>query len=227
MTEFNLELATALMNTEDQFPVDFDDAWGWLEYSTKGNAKRCLIENFKQGIDYLIYDKPTTTGIQAHPEQKILLTVECFKMWGMLCGTEKGKQVRLYFLECERQLKKQKALDKERMEDYCRELIQNVFAPEVESLRRLQESYSEHKGAGKVIRACVEEKQYSTEILTVNEYCLRKGLDRSLWNTFRKRYGQFVRVGKGLTPPTKKGRLAITGIFFEYADTVMQNVMDI
>lgn len=35
-------------------------------------------------------------------KQKIQLTCECFKQWGMMAGTEKGRQIRLYFLECER-----------------------------------------------------------------------------------------------------------------------------
>jgi phage antirepressor YoqD-like protein/phage anti-repressor protein len=103
---FSIELAKQLINSKDQFPVDFNDAWQWLEYSKKSNAKRFLIENFKEKIDFLIKEQPTTIGIQANPNQHILLTIECLKKWGMKCGTEKGEEVRLYFLECERIVKK-------------------------------------------------------------------------------------------------------------------------
>jgi hypothetical protein len=37
----------------EAFPVDFDDAWQWIGYSTKGNALRMLQDNFKEGKDFL------------------------------------------------------------------------------------------------------------------------------------------------------------------------------
>jgi anti-repressor protein len=94
----------------DRFPVNFDDAWQWLGYSTKQKAKDCLIANFLQGEDFNL---PVELGTLAvpRPAQKILLTTDCFKMWGMVAGTAQGKQVRLYFLECEKIAKqKQEAI---------------------------------------------------------------------------------------------------------------------
>ncbi|MBE9213708.1 hypothetical protein IQ247_13710 [Plectonema cf. radiosum LEGE 06105] len=32
----------AQLESEEQFPVDFDIYWQWLEFSTKGNAKRAF-----------------------------------------------------------------------------------------------------------------------------------------------------------------------------------------
>jgi hypothetical protein len=43
------------------------------------------------------------------PSHSYYLTVNCFKEMGMLCKTEQGKQVRLYFLQCEK-IAKQKSL---------------------------------------------------------------------------------------------------------------------
>jgi phage anti-repressor protein len=106
LTLFNQDLAQQLVDASNHYPVDFESAWQWLGYSTKGNAKTGLLAcGFIEGTDLLIVHKPTTTGIQAHPEQIITLTIDCFKTWGMMAGTEQGKQVRLYFLECERKLK--------------------------------------------------------------------------------------------------------------------------
>jgi phage anti-repressor protein len=102
LTVFNQELAQQLVNSAEQFPVNFDLAWQWIEYSKKSNAKRFLIENFEEEIDFLINEQPTTIGIQAHPEQRILLTIDCLKSWGMMAGTAKGKEIRKYFLNCER-----------------------------------------------------------------------------------------------------------------------------
>jgi phage anti-repressor protein len=110
---FSIELAKQLINSQYQFPVDFNDAWIWLDYSTKASAKRFLIENFNEEIDFNISVEPTTTGIQANPNQNILLTIDCLKMWGMMAGTEKGKEVRKYFLQCEKIAKEKVALKEE------------------------------------------------------------------------------------------------------------------
>jgi phage anti-repressor protein len=102
---FSIQIAQKLIDSSDQFPVDFDLAWQWLEYSKKSNAKRFLIENFEEGTDFLIKEHSTVTTF-GKTEEKILLTIDCTKMWGMMCGTAKGKEVRKYFLECERIAKK-------------------------------------------------------------------------------------------------------------------------
>lgn len=50
---FSLELAQQLYNSSERFPVDFDEAWVWLEFSTKGNAKRSFLKaGFIDGIDF-------------------------------------------------------------------------------------------------------------------------------------------------------------------------------
>ncbi|MBW4469245.1 MAG: hypothetical protein KME45_03170 [Stenomitos rutilans HA7619-LM2] len=43
-------------------------------------------------------------GGSTHSEQ-IYLTVDCFKSLAMMAGTDRGKEVRQYFLNCERDLK--------------------------------------------------------------------------------------------------------------------------
>lgn len=49
---FSQDLAIALVNSDDRFPVDFDEAWQWLGYSTKQAAKKKLTRNFEEGLDY-------------------------------------------------------------------------------------------------------------------------------------------------------------------------------
>ncbi len=108
--DFSIVIAQELYNSDNPFPVDFDIAWKWLEYSTKGNAKRVLLSGgFIESTDFIINDEsdnhaglsPQEKAVLARKES-IFLTVECFKSWAMLSSTEKGKQVRLYFLECEK-----------------------------------------------------------------------------------------------------------------------------
>ena len=104
---FSLEIAQTLVSSVDQFPVDFDDAWKWLEYSRKDHGKRFLIANFIEGYDFLISGELQSNVVSPKPLEKILLTVECLKRWGMMSGTSKCKEIRQYFLVCERQLKQQ------------------------------------------------------------------------------------------------------------------------
>jgi phage anti-repressor protein len=96
-----------ILYDENEFCVDFDAAWQWIGYSRKDVAKRTLVKDFVEGIDYHLHNiaevvRPQGGGSQ--PE-KIMLTIDCFKQFCMMAGTAQGKQVRLYFLECEKRLK--------------------------------------------------------------------------------------------------------------------------
>ena len=86
--------------TSDPFPVDFDIAWQWLGYSRKDHAKTALLSSgFVEGFDFSRISGESTGG---RPSEDIRLTIDCFKQWGMMAGTEQGRQIRRYFLECER-----------------------------------------------------------------------------------------------------------------------------
>lgn len=104
--EFSHELALALVQSDQQFSVDFDDAWQWIGYSTKQKAKNKLINNFKEGSDYtltqMVKRVEGNKGGGSVRFESINITIDCFKSLGMMAGTEKGKEIRHYFLECER-----------------------------------------------------------------------------------------------------------------------------
>lgn len=104
---FNQELAIALYESSDDFPVDLDDAWQWLGYAKKQNAKDKLIRNFENDLDFRITQMRETKqdGSFSHCYEKIELTIDCLKSLGMMAGTEQGKAIRKYFLECERVVK--------------------------------------------------------------------------------------------------------------------------
>jgi len=92
----------ALQSTDNPYPIAFDEAWQWIGFSTKGNAKRVLDKNFEEGADYLVFinsDKNPQGGRSTH---EIHLTTDCFKSFCMLAQTEQGKAVRRYFLEIEK-----------------------------------------------------------------------------------------------------------------------------
>jgi phage anti-repressor protein len=138
-----------LVNSVDEFPVDFDLAYKWLEFTRKDNAKRSLIEcGFIEGVDFcnllpneeVEISKPKTASDitkKAGVKQDIRLTNECFKTWGMMVATQKGKEVREYFLQCERKMK-QLAANPVRTDWVLADLMENdVLASAVAALSQL------------------------------------------------------------------------------------------
>ncbi|MEH1793741.1 hypothetical protein [Nostoc sp.] len=96
---FDQTLALSLYQSNNPFPIDLDIAWQWLGYGKKQTAKDTLKNNFEEGLDF------SRTGIKSsggRPSEVLMLSIDCFKMLGMIAGTEQGKAIRKYFLECER-----------------------------------------------------------------------------------------------------------------------------
>ena len=90
------------------FPVDFDDAWQWVGYSTKQKAKDALERAFVEGEDYHINRKVKVVKRKqggGTAADSINLSLDCFKAFCMMAGTEKGKEVRRYFIEAEKRLR--------------------------------------------------------------------------------------------------------------------------
>lgn len=87
--------------SEDPFPVSFEDAWRWMGYARKDPAKRMLQTRFRKGADFSTGLWESTGG---RPAEAIRLTKGCFKQFCMVAGTEKGRQVREYFIACEEKL---------------------------------------------------------------------------------------------------------------------------
>lgn len=102
--DLSRELVFLLLETEESFPVDFDDTWKWIGWTTKQQGKEQLINNFIEGIDFLRKGLKSPSG--GRPSEWIVLTVDCFKSLAMMAGTSKGREVRQYFLGCEAELKR-------------------------------------------------------------------------------------------------------------------------
>jgi len=124
------EIVFSLLKSSDPFPVDFEDAWQWAGYTLKFNAKRALVNNFTKDIDFIFPDESDNhAGLS--PQEKasstkkenIKLTSDCFKSFCMMAGTAKGKQVRRYFLECEKELKRRIEEDRKNSKDRVIKLL--------------------------------------------------------------------------------------------------------
>jgi hypothetical protein len=86
----------------NDFPIDFDEAWCWLGYSTKGNALRKLKGRvFKEGVDcecvkggVIQTDEGSYEGFAP---DKYYLTERAFETFAMVALTEAGERVREFF----------------------------------------------------------------------------------------------------------------------------------
>ncbi|TRT88127.1 MAG: hypothetical protein EWV82_03225 [Microcystis aeruginosa Ma_AC_P_19900807_S299] len=94
-----------LAESPSEYPVHFDVAWNWIGYSRKDNAKKVLVANFEENYDFQVFLNNKENPLGGRPTEDIYLTVDCFKQLAMMAGTQKGKEVRKYFLECERHVK--------------------------------------------------------------------------------------------------------------------------
>lgn len=92
-----------LLQSTEEFTIDFDDAWQWIGWSKKQKAREVLINNFEEGVDFLPKGVKSPSG--GRPSEWILLTIDCFKSLAMMAGTSKGREVRRYFIDCEKRLK--------------------------------------------------------------------------------------------------------------------------
>lgn len=102
--DFSIELAKSLIESAEEFPIDFEKAWVWLGYTRKDSAKEKLTRNFDKNLDYSAKWRSVahSNGSTASRVEQIMLTIDCFKFLGMMAGTDQGKQIRKYFLECEK-----------------------------------------------------------------------------------------------------------------------------
>lgn len=103
-----------LVRSDDHFPIDFDDAWKWIGYSTKGNAKVSFESaEFDDQRDFQVFMENHKNPKGGRPIERLKLTVECFKSFCMMAGTPGGRAVRRYFLDCEAELRLRIAQEQE------------------------------------------------------------------------------------------------------------------
>lgn len=108
--DLTAENVFGLLQATEEFPIDFDDAWKWIGYGEKSDneqnarraARRALFREFERDLDFRTLESESTGG---RPRDLIVLSIDCFKSFAMMAGTARGKQVRHYFLQCERHLK--------------------------------------------------------------------------------------------------------------------------
>jgi phage anti-repressor protein len=87
----------------NDYPINLDDVFGLIGFANKGNAMKLIKNNFVENEDYKISffrsEKRKKEG--GHDNQKTTLNIDTFKNLCMIAKTEKGKEIRKYYVKLE------------------------------------------------------------------------------------------------------------------------------
>ena len=92
-------------DTKNDFVINLDNIWHWLEFSSKFTAKRLLEKHFKIENDYKILlcqpanQENITHG--GHNKEIFMLNTNTFKKFCLKAGTKKADEVHDYFIKLE------------------------------------------------------------------------------------------------------------------------------
>lgn len=237
--EFSIELAQQLVNSKEQFPVDFSDAVIWLGYTRKDSAKEKLTRNFEKGVDYSVTwrNVPHSQGSGASRVEDIFLTVETLKSIGMMVGTEQGKKIRKYFLECEKVAKQVTSISPDltqallKMQEQLNSLVvSQVRLNQLEAQNQeLQVASLAHPGCKEVLDKNADCNYPDDLVLTVKQYVTFKNLENvSFVNTLSKRAAQYYRLAKQSDPLTnRRNQIIYKGSDILYLDEALKSILDL
>lgn len=142
----------------ENFPVDFDIAWQIAGYVNKASAKRALPHRYKN--EFYIINKVSAA---TKSREDIKLTCDGLKHLCMMANTKQGHEIRMYFIEAEKQfrlhyLKNQSAKTAKNIEAYSEPLSVKLPKLNLEQLKL----YSVH--ANKSFEECSKEYQQSVAL---------------------------------------------------------------
>lgn len=226
-TEFSQQLALALYESTEEFPVDLDEAWQWIGYKEKRNALDTLKSTFEEGLDYSCLGTKSTAGGRSSHSYK--LTVDCFKQLGMLARTEKGKQIRKYFIECEKLAKKVAETINPQLLEYLNNMQREmkVLSARTQRLDAIDRATETHKGIGGIVENEVEDIYPDDIAYTVREYLAAKGVSDIHLHTMRKRAVMFASQGKQNKLPKKGKEYLFVGNDISYLDQALKTTLEL
>jgi phage anti-repressor protein len=94
--------------------IEFNLVHKWLS-TNKNDLKRVLIKNFDENYDYIETKLTKKDGAKSNNYTQIKISSACFKELCMISQTAKAKEVRKYFLEMEKIVKKYYELIREKL----------------------------------------------------------------------------------------------------------------
>jgi phage anti-repressor protein len=92
------------LESTEEFPVSLSEVWEWLGYARKDNALKGFLRlEMAESIDFIQFRQEEEHSLKDSLE--VRMTVDCFKLWAMSAQTAKGKEVRLYYIQIEKEWK--------------------------------------------------------------------------------------------------------------------------
>jgi len=88
----------------NDFVIDLDDVWKWMDFFQKQRAKELLEKNFVIDKDYkclLTFESEQKKGRGGHNIKKIMLNVKTFKSLCLKAGTKKADEIHDYYMKLE------------------------------------------------------------------------------------------------------------------------------
>lgn len=83
----------------NDYPINLEQVYKIIGFSNKKNAKRTLDNNFSEGDDYKVTVLPREHG--RFTEETVMLNIDTFKNLCMMAKTDKGKEIRKYYVKLE------------------------------------------------------------------------------------------------------------------------------
>jgi phage anti-repressor protein len=89
----------------EDHPINLENIYKMLGFANKANAKRTLKNNFIENEDFKIVfipkDEKPKNDLGGRPEEDIMLNIDTFKNLCMIAKTQKGKEIRKYYVKLE------------------------------------------------------------------------------------------------------------------------------
>ena len=89
---------------KNDFIIDLDNVWKWLNFCQKQRAKELLEKNFIEEKDYkclLTFESEQKKGRGGHNIKKYFLNIKTFKSLCLKAGTKKADEIHEYYLKLE------------------------------------------------------------------------------------------------------------------------------
>ena len=141
----------------NDFVIDLDDVWKWMDFCQKQRAKELLEKHFVIDKDYkclLTLESEQKKGRGGHNIKKIMLNVKTFKSLCLKAGTKKADEIHDYYMKLE-------------------ELIQDTINEESDKLKlQLQQQNKVLEKQNKVLENVEKDKEKLKEETIIEQFPL-------------------------------------------------------
>ena len=111
-------------DSKNDFVIDLDNVWKWLDFKQKVNAKTLLEKQFIINNDYkklLLLQQKQDNKHGGHDKETFMMNIETFKKFCLKAGTKKADEIHDYFIKLENIMFE---IAKEESEELKQQLIQ-------------------------------------------------------------------------------------------------------